>query len=215
MKIPEALLEGLATLGRAQIFESGEPILHQGDAPERVILLLDGQVRAVREQIDGRPVLLSIVEHKETLGATGVLGGMPRSCTVKAVTRCKCSILSAEQFLALARKSELGDELRRQAMIRINQIDAWHTQIMTLSATGKACYALLRFARRRRDGLYEAKLTHEEIGSAVGLCRQSVDNALHWLRHAGTVTTGQKHIVILKIDRLVSLAESRHRKAKS
>ncbi|WP_283137501.1 Crp/Fnr family transcriptional regulator [Rhizohabitans arisaemae] len=215
MKIPEALLDGLIEFGHPRCVSPGESILHQGTLPDRVILLLDGQVKAVREQPDGKPILLSIVEHKETLGATGILSGMPRSCSIKAVTRCQISTLQANQFLKLARESELGDELRRQAMIRVADINAWHTLIIHLPAKRKVCHALLRFARRRPDGMHEVRLTHEEIGGSVGVSRQSVDNALHWLRRAGTVETEQRRVVILRWDHLVSLSESGQRRAKS
>jgi CRP/FNR family transcriptional regulator, cyclic AMP receptor protein len=211
VEIPDAFVAQLHKEGRSVRFAPGVPILRQGDSPDYVVLLLKGRVKVTLDQANGKPLLLTVLERVGTLGASGVLGARKRSCTVTAMSLCSGRLIVAGRFLHLVTESKVAEELLRQALLRVEEGNAWHASTVASTADLKVCRALLRFAHPRSDGLQEVELIHEDIGGAVGISRQMVDIELRWLREAGVVRTEHRRVVILNWSRLTFLAEKGRR----
>ena len=67
-------------------FGRGETIFRQGEFPDRLYLIGQGEAEVIREMPDGAEVPLARLEAGEFFGEMGILSNTPRSATVRAAT---------------------------------------------------------------------------------------------------------------------------------
>src|SRR5215213_7342963 len=86
-------LDGLAQMARERRFAAGEDIVRQGEGGIGVYLLIEGQVRMLRERASGEPRELDRVGPGAIFGELALLDEAPRVATVQAVDDCVCLVL--------------------------------------------------------------------------------------------------------------------------
>jgi CRP-like cAMP-binding protein len=70
-------------------FSAGETVIRQGDFPDRLFLIGEGEAEVIREVPGGEEVSLARLKPGEFFGEMGILGNSPRSATVKAATELR------------------------------------------------------------------------------------------------------------------------------
>lgn len=96
----EALLPHLEKISLPQ----GEVLFKQGDASDSLYILVDGQLIAVLNTIEGKQKILGTVEQGETVGELGALSSQPRSLTVQAAVNCRLLKLPQKEFDAFSKE---------------------------------------------------------------------------------------------------------------
>ncbi|HXF55214.1 MAG TPA: cyclic nucleotide-binding domain-containing protein [Hyphomicrobiaceae bacterium] len=116
-----AKLKLLAMASNRVSLEPGEALLRQGQPPEAVYVVLEGEADVYLETPKG-DVHLARVASGEVVGEIGVLSGRPYSATIKAVGELTAlriernsflEILQEVPHLTLAISRELGRRLER------------------------------------------------------------------------------------------------------
>src|SRR5213592_4892952 len=77
----------------------GEVLFHEGDAGDKLYIVLDGKVKLGRTSSDGRENLLAILGPGQMFGELSLFDPGPRSATVTAVTDATFASLSHEDLL--------------------------------------------------------------------------------------------------------------------
>jgi CRP-like cAMP-binding protein len=67
-------------------FEKGEVVFRQGDFPDRLYLIGEGEAEVIREMPTGEEISLARLQQGEFFGEMGIVGNTPRSATVRATT---------------------------------------------------------------------------------------------------------------------------------
>ena len=70
-------------------FSAGETVFKQGDFPDRLFLIGEGEAEVLREMPGGEPLPLARLTPGEFFGEMGILGNAPRSATVRAATELR------------------------------------------------------------------------------------------------------------------------------
>ena len=70
-------------------FSAGDVVFRQGEFPDRLFLIGEGEAEVLREMPNGDLVPLARLMPGEFFGEMGILGNAPRSATVKAATDLK------------------------------------------------------------------------------------------------------------------------------
>jgi CRP/FNR family transcriptional regulator len=130
--IPLDGLERLAEQGQVNRFESGSPIMRQGDASESLHVILKGRVRVDRVQPDlDEPLFLAEFGPGEVVGEMGVLEGAPRSATVTAVHETETLGLTADALAStLSQYPTTAGALMRILSERIRRTDQLVAKLM-------------------------------------------------------------------------------------
>jgi len=114
-------LKLLAMASNRVALEPGETLLRQGQPPEAVYVVLEGEADVYLETPKGE-VHLARIASGEVVGEIGALAGQPHSATIKAVGELTAlriernsflEILQEVPHLALAISRELGRRLER------------------------------------------------------------------------------------------------------
>jgi len=100
-------------------FRAGDVVFRQGDFPDRLYLIGQGEVEVIRTE-DGKEVVLARMKAGEFFGEMGILGNTPRTATVKAATDLETLSIHRNYFRPLiayvpAWRDRLFDEYRRRS----------------------------------------------------------------------------------------------------
>jgi phosphoserine phosphatase RsbU/P len=102
--------------------ESGEMLIHQGEASDAAFFLDSGSVQ-VFEETRYEPVTLATLEAPRLIGEIGALAGLARTASVKTLTPARVYRISRAQLFELSRKSpEMLMAVVRQLGQQINSV---------------------------------------------------------------------------------------------
>lgn len=89
--------ELLASAGALTVsFRPGDTIFEAGDAPDKMYVVLSGEVEI---QLKGTPI--ETVGKGDTFGEMALIDGSPRSATVVAKTSCEVAAINKKTFVLL------------------------------------------------------------------------------------------------------------------
>ncbi|MGH7803540.1 MAG: cytochrome P450, partial [Candidatus Binatia bacterium] len=104
-------------------YEPGAVIIRQGDVADEFFIMKSGSVEVVREAADAEPKLLAVLETGQFFGEIGLLHGVRRTATVRAIAGAPVEtyVLDRDRFSALVverdlTSRELATIVRRRMM---------------------------------------------------------------------------------------------------
>ena len=83
-------------------FKKGESIVEEGMLGDCAYIIESGSVEVSKLTSHGEKQVLGVLEESEIFGEMGLIDGLPRSATVKALEDCVMSVCSKETFNNLA-----------------------------------------------------------------------------------------------------------------
>ena len=207
-----ALDDEAATALRASMSETrlrrGDVLFHEGDAGDKLYIVMDGKVKLGRTSSDGRENLLAILGPGQMFGELSLFDPGPRSATVTAVTDTTFASLSHEDLLRwLDGRPVVARGLLAQIAGRLRKANDVNADLVFSDVPGRVAKALLdladRFGRTADDGVHvHHDLTQEELAQLVGASRETVNKALADFVHRGWIQLQGKSVVVLDEERL-------------
>ncbi len=186
----------------------GEVLFREGDAGDRVFVVIEGKVKLGRQSADGRENLLAILGPGQMFGELSLFDPGPRSATVTAVTDSVLWWLSHERLLAwLDGRPEVARGMLSQLASRLRRANDIVADLVFSDVPGRVAKALLELSRRfgapAEGGIRVAHdLTQEELAQLVGASRETVNKALADFSSRGWIRLEQRSVVLLDVDRL-------------
>ena len=83
-------------------FKKGDNIIEEGNLGDCAYIIEAGSVEVSKLSPHGDKHILGILKKSEIFGEMGLIDGLPRSATVKALEDCIVSVFSKETFNSLA-----------------------------------------------------------------------------------------------------------------
>ena len=83
-------------------FKKGEDIIEEGTLGDCAYIIEEGSVEVSKLSPHGEKQVLAVLEKSEIFGEMGLIDGLPRSATVRALEDCVMSVCSQETFNSLA-----------------------------------------------------------------------------------------------------------------
>lgn len=212
-----ALLSGddrdsLLRLGAHRRFARGEHLMHQGEPGDRILILLDGHVKASFVDAHGRAVVLSFRGPGDVLGELTFSRAEPRSNNVTAIEPVEARAVAASEFRVYLERSPtaaltLIDVIGR----RFRDANSKRAQFGDLDTVGRMAARLIELCERygdRTDAGIQIRLplTQEELGSWTASSRAGVAGALRTMRELGWIKTERRRLTVLDLDALVQRA---------
>ena len=207
-----ALDDEAATALRSSMTDSklrrGDVLFHEGDAGDKLYIVLDGKVKLGRTSSDGRENLLAILGPGQMFGELSLFDPGPRSATVTAVTDAAFASLSHEDLLKwLDGRPQVARGLLAQIAARLRKANDINADLVFSDVPGRVARQLLdladRFGRTADDGVHvHHDLTQEELAQLVGASRETVNKALADFASRGWLRLEPRSVVIMEVDRL-------------
>jgi len=200
-ELTEAQLTELLAQARLRRFERDEVIYHRGDPARDLHVVVDGSVKLVREDIEGREVLLWVLERGGVFGQQAIFG-RPRPTTAIATSDAATIQLLGE---TCARMLERNPRILYRAFEmferRVEKLTQALEDVMLLDVPSRLAKYLLD-AGSGEGTAHAVTLTQDEIAAAVGSTRVTVNKVLADFEHRGLIQVARRHIDVLAPDLL-------------
>ncbi len=170
----------------------------------RVLVLLEGHVRAAMVTLDGR--VLQVAEYRPGDIFGGVDPGREQATDCTATIATHLASFATAEFYALAeRYACVGVVLARTMVRQFTALSQLVSARLTLSATGRVHAELLRLAREQ-DGRWIRPLpVLSDLALRVQTARETVSRAVSALERRGIVQRHDEGLEIVAPARLEAL----------
>jgi CRP-like cAMP-binding protein len=206
--LPGGPLDAAFHGGRRQRLRVGTVLFSEGDASNRVILVLSGLVRVSTVTDDGRETILGFRGRGNVLGELAAIDGDEHTATVTVVEEGEALVVPAPRFLqAIADEPELALVLLRSIVGRLRDADRRRAEFVALDVVGRVAHRLAELADEFgepadagiRIGL---ALSQRELAGWVGASREAVNKALAQLQARHLIAADHRHFVVLDLEGL-------------
>jgi CRP-like cAMP-binding protein len=194
--------QALVSLGVRRHFASGAALMFQDEHEDRVIVLLEGRVKATRVDQDGRELLLSIRDPGDLLGELAFVDGQPRIATVIALEAVEALITPAGDFRRhLETTPRVAVVLLEIMTRRFRDATIKNTEFRASDTMGRLAARILELADRygapSEDGIsLVSPLSQEELAAWAGASRAGAAEAMRALRELGWVQTDRRRLIV-------------------
>jgi CRP/FNR family transcriptional regulator, cyclic AMP receptor protein len=208
----EALSDEDATALRRGIIDvqldRGERLFSEGDAGDKLYIILTGKIKLTKAAPDGRENLLSVHGPGEMFGELSLFDPIPRTSSATAVTSARLAGLAHDDLRAwLSTRPEVAMHMLQALAQRLRRINDVKADLVFTDVPGRVAKALLdlaeRFGVQTPEGLQvNHDLTQEELAQLVGASRETVNKALADFTARGWIQLAAKSVLVTDTDRL-------------
>ncbi|ROR29571.1 cAMP-activated global transcriptional regulator CRP [Inmirania thermothiophila] len=178
-------------------------IIYEGDRPDVLYYVLEGSVTVLREDEEGRELVLAYLNPGDFFGEMGLFDdeGQGRSAWVRTRTACELAEIGYARFRQLAAEDpEILFELAAQMARRLRRTSEKVGHLAFLDVTGRIARALLDLCKEpdamtHPDGM-QIRVTRQELGRIVGCSREMAGRVLKHLEEQGLISVSGKTIVV-------------------
>ena len=199
--LTDAQLSELLAQAKLRRFERDEVIYHRGDPARDLHIVVEGAVKLIREDVEGREVLLWVLERGGVLGQSAIFGHS-RPTTAIATTDAVTIQLLGE---TCARMLEHNPRILFRAFelfeARVEKLTQALEDVMLLDVPSRIAKYLLDSGNGQADP-HALTLTQDELAAAVGSTRVTVNKVLADFEHRGLIRVARRHVDVLVPDRL-------------
>lgn len=205
--LPRSEVERLAKTTTMFTCPRGRAIYRHGEANKALFLLKKGRVQIVRESVDGKRLISTILGPETFFGEMALIGQrFPHDSTAEALEDALVCVLSRRDLEDLIlRHPRVGLRFLEQLSARLLETEAIVEEFAFKSVAARLAGQLLRLASGARDGAIEA--SHQELADMLATYRETVTLALNDFRARGLVELGRRSVRVVDEDGLRALAE--------
>ncbi len=214
-RLPEEDVRALASRGRVRTFASGAIIFQEGDPGDSLSIVVEGSVRIVVSSAKGEEATVALLGPGECVGDLALLDGRPRSASAIAAEHSRALVVTREEFSRwLTQRPKAAFALLETLSLRVRRTDEALTDFAFLDLAHRLAKRLLDLANAQRDVQARGALapgarirtTQAELGSMLGVSRESVNKQLNLFAREGWITLGRGSVTLLDPEALRTFA---------
>jgi CRP/FNR family cyclic AMP-dependent transcriptional regulator len=209
--VQPAMLADIAPYWDAIDFRAAQPIYSEGDAADRLYIIVSGTVKLSRMSISGRAVL-TIMGPTDMIGASSVFDRGPRRAGATALTKVRAVSIDQNGFRSMILNYPgIAEQLLQMVARRVRRTDNDRVDLVCTDAPGRIAKRLMQLAQR--FGTPEAgalrvapDLTQAEMAELAGTSRETVNKSLSDFVDRGWIKIDSKGVLIHDPQRLARRA---------
>ena len=186
----------------------GQTLFKEGDAGDRLFVVVEGKLKLGTSSGDGRENLLSILGPGDMFGELSLFDPGPHTATATAVTDARVLALANDQVIGwVTAHPQVSLQLFKRLARRLRRTNEVLADLVFADVPGRVAKAIMdlgeRFGTKKDDGLHvNHELTQEELAQLVGASRETVNKALADFAGRGWVRLEPRAVVVLDYERL-------------
>jgi CRP/FNR family cyclic AMP-dependent transcriptional regulator len=208
-----AAIAELAGRGTVRHYRKGTYVCHQGDPANEVYFLVEGRVEISTDSTNGTRVYHATVDTPQFIGELGILGEIPRTATLLAVTDSSVWAAPGEFFLELVTAQPEASRAMLRALARMfADRQAFVEDLLFLDLKGRVAKRLLQMVTPDldllpADGSIVPEVTQADLASMCGGSRENVTRILTEFARRGLIKRDGHRYVLKKVDGLAKIAD--------
>jgi CRP-like cAMP-binding protein len=181
----------------------GEVIFQKGDPGDRMIAVVRGRVKICSHSVDGKELILNIIERGGLFGEIALFDGEARTADAIALEDTDLLSLERAKFYPFLRDNpDLALRLLAVVCKRLRETSEHLEATLFREAPSRLARCLLRlsqaFGKKVEGGtLLDIKLSQQQLGNYVGISRETVNKQLGEWQRDGLITLTSSSIMLL------------------
>ena len=200
-ELTETQLSELLAQARLRRFERDEVIYHRGDPSRDLHIVVDGSVKLVREDVEGREVLLWVLERGGVFGQQAIFGRSRPTTAIATMDSTTIQLLGETCARMLERNPRILYRAFEMFEARVEKLTQALEDVMLLDVPSRLAKYILDSGNGQPDP-HALTLTQDELAAAVGSTRVTVNKVLADFEHRGLIRVARRHVDVLAPDRL-------------
>ncbi len=207
-------LRKLAASARLSHHPKNAVIFQKGDPGDSMMAVIRGRVKICSHSLDGKELVLSIVNKGGVFGEIALLDGEPRTADAVALEEVDLLVLDRAQLMPLLTgRPDVAFRIIGVLCKRLRATSEHLEDTLFLEASSRFARALKRlagaFGRPAAEGVrLDIKLSQQQLGCLVGVSRESINKLLNEWQRAGVIQMASGYITILDANALEEISES-------
>lgn len=208
----DGVIDEIMKRAQVQKFAKGETLCHQGDPGDSLMIVLTGSLKVTNVTAEAKDVVLGFMKPGSLLGEIAALDGQMRTANVVALETTEVVTIYRRDLLPILRQNPdsmfaLLEGLCKRLRATNNLIESY-----SLETDARVASCLVRLlddhGQKAKGGTaIDLKFTQRDLGSHLGLTRETVSRTLSQFRDQGVVEVRGTSIIILDEEGLRSIAE--------
>jgi CRP/FNR family transcriptional regulator len=191
------LLDRLLEKGQFSTFEAGKTLMEPGQFVKAVPLVLEGSIKIMRVDEDGKELFLYYLETGETCALSLTCCSAARPSEIKAIVEEKASLL----FIPIQVHEQLVDEFKQwKEFVSTTYQHRFQEMLTVLDAVAfkRMDERLMNYIVTKMKQLKSNELhtTHQEIANELGTAREVISRLLKQLEKKKWIELGRNVIYI-------------------
>ena len=185
----EHRLAALALEATLKSVVRNEVVLREGDTTDHVYFVLNGGLKVLVTDDEGREVILSMLGTGDVFGELSVLDDHPRSATVTAVETSKLVVFTKQDFLrCLEENFDIALLIMQGMAARLRMADQRIESLALLDVYGRVARLLLELSEPVGGvPVVTRRLSKQDIAKMVGASREMVSRVMKDLAQHGLI----------------------------
>src|SRR5512141_1807019 len=173
-------------------------IIGAGDPTDSLYIVINGRLKVLMSDEQGREVILTILGPGEFFGEMGLLDDSPRSATVVTLELCELLCVSKSEFKrCLAKNFDLTLSVMRSLVKRLREADQKIGSLALMDVYGRVARLLLEMAEDiGGEKVVERKLSKQDIAKMIGASREMVSRVMKDLELGGYIEVRGRSVVL-------------------
>jgi CRP/FNR family transcriptional regulator len=191
------------------VIEKGQPVYHEGDRSDKLLIITRGSVRLFKNTLDGREQNLDILVTGDFTGELDLLGDATYSHEAVALERTLLCIISQDQIKGLIERNPLiGFKIIKAMNQKLSSLQSLVQSLATTEGLPRLAHLLLQlYQKNGGQQTITLNLSREDIASFTGLTRETISRKLAQLQEDGIVRLSKvREIEILDLEALRRLS---------
>ena len=196
--LPNELLHALASVVMHRSVPRLTTIVAEGDPVDSLYIVINGRLKVMMGEADGKEVILSIVGPGEFFGEMGLIDDSPRSASVVTIETCELLVVTKRDFRkCIAENVEMSMTVMRGLVRRLREADRKIGSLAMLDVYGRVARLLLDMSENvNGQKMITKRLPKQDIAKMVGASREMVSKVMKDLQMSGYIEERGSTIVL-------------------
>jgi CRP-like cAMP-binding protein len=199
-RLPDDEIDAILEHAAIRRYVANTQIFYKGDPGSSMMAVLRGRVVITAPSLEGKEVILNIINEGEIFGEIALLDGKERAADATAMTDCELLVIARHSFLPLLERPVMTRELLNVLCERLRRTSEQVEDVLFLDLEARIAKTLVRFAEdggAPQPGARVVRgMSQRELGNLVGASREKVNRQLQVWRRAGIITIEEGTILI-------------------
>jgi CRP/FNR family transcriptional regulator, cyclic AMP receptor protein len=202
-KLSDTEIDALLKYSHVEYYPAGEEIYAKGSPGNCMMVVLRGKAKMSSVSLEGKEIVLNIVNPGEIFGEIALLDGEERSADATAMTDCELLILNRRDVMPFfERHADICLMLIKILCERLRRTSEQVEDLVFRHVESRIAKALLQLSKNSgqpyvEDRVLQLHLSQSELGNLVGITRESVNKQLKAWQRARFVDLAKESIIII------------------
>ncbi len=193
----------IASIAHFKSYPKDHQLFERGEEGDEFLVVVEGRVKILLLNEDGRELTLTIVGPYQSLGEISLIDDFPRSASAVALGEVHALSIHKRDFRKLLESSpHISLVLLRQMSRRLRELTDDTAGLIFLDVYQRLARKLLTMARAIGvpiEGGVEIpqRLTHQELANMIGATRETVTKVLNELEDRAIIRFNKKRVTVL------------------